>query len=191
MEKFEKHPAYKQEDLEIKTEQELKAAKKAAGVTTHKEAVEKLEISEMGEKTREIISLFKEVFGHQPIIEHIGIEELGTEKAIEIRLEDYWENSTNYIAYDIDDPSKDKIEIMPPLTGGIGIEVGTYLSPEEIVREFQKIIQRRDELIKSGYEIKPNEDSSIYELEFSKIINNLNDLKNNLKKLKDIMENKE
>lgn len=199
MEKFEKHPAYKQEDLEIKNDKELRAAKKAAGVTTHEKAIDRIQTAEISEETREIISLFEEVFGHKmdfgQEIQNTSIKELGREHSIEILLaESEFGNGTDYISYSIEDVTKDKFETLPPLMGAIGTSVGGDLSPEDMVHEFQRIIRERDELIKDGYEVSRNEDpgaGEIYELEFSKIINDLDDLKNNLKKLKDIMENKE
>lgn len=53
---FEKHPAYEEEeDLEIKTPEELGEAKRMAGVTTHEEAMERFNKSEQAraEKTKE------------------------------------------------------------------------------------------------------------------------------------------
>ncbi len=198
VENFKKHPAYKPEDLEVKNEEELKAAKKAAGVTTHKKAIERMQIDEMGEETREIIALFSDVFGHNmnfgEEMQYTGIEEIeGTEYSIEILLSDVG-RGTDYISYPIKDTSKDKFETLPPLTGAVGTSVEAELSPEDLVHEFQRIIKERDELIKSGYEVSRCQDpgdKGIYELEFSKIVNDLDDLKNNLKKLKDILANKE
>lgn len=190
VENFQKHPAYKQDDLEIKNEEELKAAKKAAGVTTHEKAMKRMDISEMGKQTREIITIFEEVFGPNMELEHTGIPE--HEHSMEILLSNVG-YGTDYISYPIEDASKDKFETLPPLNGAIGTSVDSELSPEDFVREFQRIIKERDELIRAGYEVNKCEDpggKGIYELDFSKTINDLEDLKGNLKKLKNIIENK-
>ncbi len=47
--RFEKHPAYKEEDLEIKTDAEFDEAKRIAGVTTHEEAIRRLTEHDKGE----------------------------------------------------------------------------------------------------------------------------------------------
>src|SRR3989344_3668890 len=56
------HPAYQEEDLEIKNEEELKEAKEMAGVTSHKEAVKRFAQKELEpgdlEKTKEAYSQF-------------------------------------------------------------------------------------------------------------------------------------
>ncbi|MCK9379397.1 MAG: hypothetical protein M0P97_04620 [Candidatus Moranbacteria bacterium] len=193
--KFEKHLAYKQEDLEIKNEQELKVAKKAAGVTTHEEAMDRLRMDEMGKETREIITLFEEVFEqdmrHGDEIQGTGFEE--HPNSIEILLSNVGQG-TDYISYPIEDASKDKFETLPPLMGAVGTSVESESSPEGLIQEFQRIIRKRDELIKDGYEVNEcdNPDGKgIYELNFSKTINDIEGLKDNLKKLKDILEGKE
>lgn len=70
---FEEHPAYKDEDLEIKTPEELKEAKEKAGVTTHKEAVERARATERpkGINQEEVKEAIKARF-KEPIIERIG-----------------------------------------------------------------------------------------------------------------------
>lgn len=194
VEGFKKHPAYKNEDLEIKNDEELKAAKKAAGVTSHEKAIERFQIDEMGKETREIITLFEEAFGQDiklgDEIQYTGID---NERSIEILLSNVG-HGTDYISYPIEDVSKDKFETLPPLRGAVGTSVESELSPEEFVQEFQRIIRERDELIKAGYEVNKCEDpgsKGIYELDFSKTIKDLEDLKENLKKLKNIVESKE
>ena len=56
------HPAYKEEDLEIKNEEELKEAKEMAGVASHKEAIKRFSERELEpgdlEKTKEAYSQF-------------------------------------------------------------------------------------------------------------------------------------
>ena len=53
--KIEKHPSQEEEDLEIKTPEELEEAKEETGVTTHKEVLERHreDIDEMKKKIEE------------------------------------------------------------------------------------------------------------------------------------------
>lgn len=69
---FEKHPAQKSENLEIKTKEELEEAKKEAGVTTHEEVLERYK--KQGETFRKLT-------------ETITATDKETNKEIEINLE--------------------------------------------------------------------------------------------------------
>ena len=56
-ERFDKHPAYQNEDLEIKTDNELEEAKRKAGATSHENAMKRSEMADKNIPGKETLTV--------------------------------------------------------------------------------------------------------------------------------------